>query len=309
VIEHREIDRGLPELLSGCGSLGDLTVGKMSVHLRAYDYSSANLWGAFIRLRPVTSEFSRAQRTLGRPRRALPGLSLPRLEEHTRAADRVKGLSASHSGMVLSSSRGGPAIVHSAACPPARRWPNAGITNLQVGAGNRIVAPHRLAEAARHDEIDELEGYQFGLKGAFYSDPRHDQQVSLGRSACPEAENELRRRPDAREEWRHFTSQAIGRHDVVGQSHRPLPSGGVVGKGDRGGALSDARELVGPVVSVGDGGWLFCVAVQAVPARVTVGSGWVRRQPPSTGSTGPARPSAQMCRAAGTRCRTRRPGP
>jgi hypothetical protein len=68
------------------------------------------------------------------------GLSLPRLESrwHGRA---VKGLSASHSGMALRSSRGGPAIVPRR--PPVsqaaqrRRHEPAG-----QGWVNRIIAPH-----------------------------------------------------------------------------------------------------------------------------------------------------------------------
>jgi hypothetical protein len=55
---------------------------------------------------------------------ALSGLSLPRLERRW-ARRSVKGLSASHSGMVLRSSPRGPAFVHSAASPsarPAQRW-------------------------------------------------------------------------------------------------------------------------------------------------------------------------------------------
>jgi hypothetical protein len=54
--------------------------------------------GAFIGLRPVTSEFSRTQGagpTLG----GLSGLSLPRLERRWRGR-LAKGLSASHSRMV-----------------------------------------------------------------------------------------------------------------------------------------------------------------------------------------------------------------
>jgi len=35
-------------------------------------------------------------------------------------------------------------------------------------------------------------------EGGIHSDPQHDQQVSLSRSACPEPEEELRIRPDAR---------------------------------------------------------------------------------------------------------------
>ena len=91
----------------------------------------------------MTSEFSRAQRTLGRPQPSPVGVALPHLERRWRGPP-VKGLSASHSGMVLRSSRGGPAIVHSTASPsawPAQRWNHepAG----QVRVGTESIAPHR----------------------------------------------------------------------------------------------------------------------------------------------------------------------
>ncbi len=42
-------------------------------------------------------------------------------------------------------------------------------------------------------------------EGCIYSDPGHDQQVSLGPFGLPEPEEELRKRPDARGEWRHLS--------------------------------------------------------------------------------------------------------
>ena len=46
-------------------------------------------------------------------------------------------------------------------------------------------------------------------EGGIHSDPQHDQQVSLSRSACPEPEVELRIRPDARGMGDTSPNQAI----------------------------------------------------------------------------------------------------
>ena len=74
-------------------------------------------------------------------------------------------------------------------------------------------------------------------EGCIYSDPRHDQQLSLGPFACPQPAEELRRRLDARGEWRHLAQpgQLLGGalpcgppHDVIPRPHREMNHGGPV---------------------------------------------------------------------------------